>query len=157
MGDMRHGCPDSRSFDIHSIRELPLSEIRWFFDRTVATQAAYLHHWYPNGRFTKEWRQNFEGILTLVATEANEPVGIIRLIHSPFVEGGGEMEYLVHPEYRELGIATQLCRSIMAATDGRLVKRICPTNAASQRLARKLGFEETPRIALATRIWTLER
>lgn len=154
---MRHGCPDSRPFDIYHLNQLPLSTLREFLDRTVASQAQYLHHWYPQRRFTTQWRSDFQGILSFVATDANEPIGLIRLIPSDFVEGGGEMEYLVHPGYRRCGVATQLCTTTLLCTEGRLVKRICPTNTASQHLAKRLGFQAENRYVLGTRIWTLER
>ncbi len=156
---MRQGCPDSRSFpfDIAPLRSITLDDLRRLFDHTVASQADYLPHWYPDGRFTKRWLTDFHGMLSFVATDAGEPVGVIRLIPSPFVEGGGEMEYLVHPAWRRCGIAKTLCEAVITCTDGRLVKRICPTNHASAGLARKLGFEEQPEAVLGTKIWTLER
>jgi RimJ/RimL family protein N-acetyltransferase len=116
---------------------------REVIEHRVATQWA-------NTELTDEGQALTLGI-ELAAT--GELVGDVVLFWHSREHGGGELGYVVHPDFAGHGYATEAAKAMLGlGFDGiglhRIVARIDERNGASARLARRLGMREEARLVL---------
>ena len=130
-------------------------------DEELEKYLAYIHTVYPVFGFGL-WTVCLKGNPSLHEGEAREAAIIGRCGLQPVADdnsplGRIELGYLIDPAYRRKGYAYEACTAILDYAFRRLgidevSVEIEPSNTASARLARKLGFQQSE-----GRLWTLYR
>ena len=89
--------------------------------------------------------------LGVVAADSGELVGDVVLFWRSRLHGGGELGYVLHPDFRGHGYASEAATEILRLGFEelglhRIVARIDERNEASARLARRLGMRQEARL-----------
>lgn len=109
----------------------------------------FASHWAAT-ELTDEGRSLTLGVV-LAAT--GELIGDVILMWHSRIHGGGELGYVLNPDFGGHGYATEAAREVLRlGFDGlglrRIVARIDERNTASARLLRRLGMREEARLVL---------
>ena len=109
------------------------------------------------GRLATQWAHTGltdEGQTLTLGVElarTGELIGDVILFWHSRLHGGGELGYVINPEYGGLGYATEAARAMLAlGFDGlglhRIIVRIDERNEPSARVARRLGMRQEARL-----------